>query len=76
MDWLSKRQLSFANIEKLFKSSLYYIAVVEKYYTKKKQKDLEAEYDKVLADNQIYIDDDDMKHLSSGSNNTNAEDAD
>ena len=76
MDWLSKRQLSFANIEKLFKSSLYYIAVVEKYYTKKKQKDLEAEYDKVLADNQIYIDDDDIKHLSSGSNNTNAEDAD
>jgi DNA polymerase III delta prime subunit len=76
MEWLSKRQLSFANIEKLFKSSLYYIAVAEKYYTKKKQKNLEAEYDKILADNQIFIDDDDVRHLSNSTSNTISDDTD
>lgn len=64
MNWLSNHQMSFVNVEKLIKSSLYYVTVADKYYTKKKQKDLEAEYNKILAENQIYIDADDDIRVS------------
>jgi hypothetical protein len=59
MEWLADKQIPFVTVEKLFKSSLYYITHAERYYTKKKQKDLMTEYNNVLASKQIYIDNDD-----------------
>jgi DNA polymerase III delta prime subunit len=59
MEWLADKQIPFVTVEKLFKSSLYYITHAERYYTKKKQKDLMTEYNNVLASKQIYIENED-----------------
>lgn len=61
MEFLSKAQLSYEEVEKLFRSSIYFVQCIYQLYTKKKEKDIETEYEGYMKKNRVgYIDDDDI----------------
>jgi hypothetical protein len=57
MEFLSKSQLAYEEVEKLFRSSIYFIQSIYQLYTKKKEKDIEIEYEGYMKKNKIGYDD-------------------
>lgn len=59
MELLSKSQMNYEEVEKLFRSSMYFIQSIHQLYTKKKEKDLENEYKEYMKKNTYGYDDPD-----------------
>lgn len=58
MELLSKLQMKYEDVEKLFRSSIYFSQTMTQLYTKKKEKDLETEYREYMKKNMGYESDD------------------